>query len=95
MNQPLHVLMLETSPEEARLMLHDIGLAGFEPAGERVETEADFLAHLDPVPDIILVADFLPEMDALRALRLVKERALDIPVIVVTGSRAARPPWNA
>ena len=86
MSRPLRVLLLEDRQDDARLILHELRRAGFEPAGERVETEADFLAHLDPALDLILADYHLPEFDALQALRLVRERGLDVPVIVVTGA---------
>jgi PAS domain S-box-containing protein len=85
MPRPINVLLLEDCLDDARLVLHALRQAGFEPASERVDTEGDFLAHLDPAPDLI-VADYrLPQFDALRALRLVRERGLDVPVIVITG----------
>ena len=86
MSRPLRVLLLEDRQDDARLILHELRRAGFEPAGERVETEADFLARLDPAPDLILADYHLPGFDALLALRLVRERGLDVPVIVVTGA---------
>src|SRR5690348_8005398 len=86
MSQPLRVLLLEDSQDDARLILHELRRAGFEPTGERVETEADFLARLDPAPDLIIADYHLPQFDALHALRLVQERATDVPVIVVTGA---------
>jgi DNA-binding NtrC family response regulator len=51
-----------------------------------VDTEASFLASLDPVPDVILADYQLPQLDALRALALLRERCIDVPVIVVTGA---------
>ena len=86
MSRPLSVLLLEDRQDDARLILHELRRAGFEPAGERVETEADFLARLDPALDLILADYHLPGFDALLALHLVRERGLDVPVIVVTGA---------
>jgi DNA-binding response OmpR family regulator len=77
--------MLEARQDDARLILDELRRAGFDPASERVETEADFLAHLDPDLELILADYHLPRFDTLRALRLVQERGLDVPVIVVTG----------
>jgi PAS domain S-box-containing protein len=84
--RPLRVLLLEDSPDDAGLILHELRRAGFEPIGDRVETERDFLAHLDPAPEIILSDYHLPQFDALQALRLVRERGVDVPVILVTGA---------
>ena len=82
MSRPLNALLLEDCHEDARLILHELRRSGFEPVGERVETETDFLAHLDGALDIILADYNLPQFDALSALRLVQERGLDVPVIV-------------
>ncbi|HZS08823.1 MAG TPA: ATP-binding protein [Blastocatellia bacterium] len=83
---PLHVLILEDRLSDAELMLYELGRAGFDPLWQRVETEADFLARLDPAPDVILADYSMPQFTALRALQLLRERGLNIPFIVVTGS---------
>ena len=86
MSVPIKVLLLEDSVSDTELILHELRNAGFDPQWERVDTEADFLTHLSPAPDIIL-ADFkLPQFDGTRALRLLRERGLDIPFILVSGS---------
>src|SRR5438876_971167 len=86
MPTPLHVLILEDSPSDVELMLHELRRAGFAPRWQHVATEPDFLAGLALPPDIILADYALPQFDALRALRCVQEHAPDIPVIVVTGA---------
>ncbi|MBI4641948.1 MAG: PAS domain S-box protein [Candidatus Tectomicrobia bacterium] len=80
----LRVLILEDQPADAELIVHELRQAGFEPTWQRVETEADYLAHLSPTIDIILADDHLPEFDALRALQVLQERGLDIPLILVS-----------
>jgi CheY-like chemotaxis protein len=60
--------------------------AGFEPSGERAETEAEFVALLEPPPDVILSDFSLPQWSGLDALRVVRERGLDVPVIIVSGT---------
>jgi CheY-like chemotaxis protein len=83
---PLRVLILEDRLADAELMVQELRRAGFDPDWQRVESEADYLAHLDPAPDIILADYNLPSFDALQALRHLQERGLDIPFIVVTGT---------
>ena len=80
------VLILEDRPEDAELVLHQLRRAGFAPEWERVETEAEYLARLDPELDLILADYSLPQFDALRALRLLRESGLEIPFIVVAGA---------
>ena len=86
MSTPLRVLILEDQPADAELTLHELRRADFEPEWARVETEQDYLAHLDPALDIILADYTLPQFDAARALRLLQDSGLDIPFIVVSGS---------
>ncbi len=86
MSVPLRVLILEDRPADAELMLHELRRAGFEPHWQRVETEADYLAHLHADLDVILADYALPQFNALRALALLQEHDLDIPCIVVTGA---------
>ncbi|MEA2583270.1 MAG: hypothetical protein QOF33_1355, partial [Thermomicrobiales bacterium] len=83
---PLRLLLLEDREDDAELMLHALRHSGFDPVGPRVETEADFLAHLDPSLDVILADYRLPQFDAPRALEWVLARGLDVPVIVVSGT---------
>ena len=85
MSTPLRVLILEDRPEDAELMLHELRRAGFEPAWQRVETELDYLAQLHEGLDAILADYTLPQFDALRALQLLQEHGLDIPLIIVSG----------
>lgn len=83
---PLRVLILEDRPSDAELVLHELRRAGFEPEWERVDTEADYLDRLDPALDLVLADYSLPQFDGLSALRLLQERELDIPFIIVSGT---------
>ncbi len=67
-------------------MLHTLRRAGYDPTSNRVETEPEFLACLDPAPEIILADFTMPEFDSLRAMEILQERQLDIPFIIVSGT---------
>ena len=41
MSKPLHVLIVEDSPDDAVLVLHELRRCGFDPVYERVETAED------------------------------------------------------
>src|SRR5437016_4743229 len=86
MTTHLNVLILEDRPDDAELMLHALRRAGFDPEWQRVETAADYLAHLHADVDVILADYSLPQFDALRALQLLQERGVDIPFIIVSGT---------
>ena len=82
----IHVLILEDVPADAELMLHELRRGGFNPDWKRVDTETEYLAHLDESLDVILADYRLPQFDALGALYHLKESGLDIPFIIVSGA---------
>ena len=86
MPTPIRILILEDQPDDAALVLHELRRAGFEPQAERVETEEEFLARLDPSPDVILADFTLPGWSGPDALRVVQERGLDVPFLFVSGT---------
>jgi diguanylate cyclase (GGDEF)-like protein/PAS domain S-box-containing protein len=82
----VRILLVEDRESDAELVLHELRRAGLDPDWERVEDEPSFRAHLNPGIELIL-ADFnLPQFDAMKALAIVKQSGLDIPVIIVSGS---------
>jgi PAS domain S-box-containing protein/putative nucleotidyltransferase with HDIG domain len=85
MPTPLRVLILEDRRSDVELVLHELRRAGFEPDWQHADNEADYLSRLDSGPDIILADYFLPGFDGLRALELLQQRGLDIPLIIVSG----------
>ncbi len=86
MATPLRLLILEDNPSDAELMLHALRRAGYDPITVRVETEQDYRDHLQSAPEIVLSDFSMPEFDALRALEIMQECQLDIPIIIVSGS---------
>lgn len=86
MSTDLRVLILEDRIEDAELAVHELRRAGFEPQWQRVETEADFIAALESAPEIILSDHNMPEFNSRRALHILKERQVEIPLILVSGT---------
>jgi PAS domain S-box-containing protein len=86
MATPLRVLILEDNPSDAELMLHALRTAGFDPIFDVVETEPDFRDCLKKNPEIILADFTLPEFSAVGVMQILRERGLDIPCIIVSGS---------
>jgi PAS domain S-box-containing protein len=89
MDEPLkriRLLIVEDNPNDAELMLRELRRAGFDPDWQRVDTEADFLAGLDPEPDLILSDCAMPHFSGLKALELVGQRGLKVPFILVSAT---------
>src|SRR5256714_1750156 len=84
--RPLRVLILEERPEAGGLALHQLRRAGFDPTWRRVEDEGGFKANLNPELDLIIADYHQPQFDALRALKLLQETGLDVPLIIVSGA---------
>ncbi|MBX3159126.1 MAG: response regulator [Deltaproteobacteria bacterium] len=86
MTIPLRALIVEDVEADARLLLRELRRGGFEVAFERVETPERLVQAL-ALPWDIVISDFsMPRLSAPRALELVKERDLDLPFIIVSGT---------
>jgi PAS domain S-box-containing protein len=86
MSQPLRVLIVDDSADDAELILFELQRAGFEPEWRRVDTEADYLASLDPGLDVILSDYRMPQFDGLKALALLHQSGVDVPFILISGT---------
>ena len=84
--KPLRVVLLEDQPADAELILHALRRAGFEINPIRVDSEPAYLSELDRAPDLILADYNLPQFDGLTALLRMKERALEIPFLLISGT---------
>src|SRR5579862_6567431 len=82
----LKLLILEDRQSDAQLILDALEEGDIVPDYICVQTEVDYLAQLANSFDAILSDFAMPQFDALRALHLLKERNLDIPFLVVTGT---------
>ncbi len=88
MDRLLRILILEDVLTDAELAEWELRRAGIPFTSRRVDTEADFQAALDEFqPDVILADYSLPQFNAMEALRILRDRASDVPLILVTGSQ--------
>ena len=86
MSIPVHVLMAEDAESDAELMIRSLKSSGYEPRIIRAFTEAEFRNALTLRPGVILADYHMPRFGAKRALEILDELGLDIPLIIVTGS---------
>src|ERR1041385_110797 len=86
MEQPLQVLLVEDSENDAALLEIELQRAGFDPQCHRVEPPEALSAALDRQTWDLVIADYImPRFNGLAALGQVKEKGLDLPFIVVSG----------
>ena len=85
MSLSYHLLLVEDSADDAELLLHSLRDAPFKFTAVRAETEAEYNAALaNGLPDVVLCDYNLPRFSTERALKILNERKLDIPFIVVS-----------
>ncbi|MEA4906112.1 MAG: GAF domain-containing protein [Anaerolineaceae bacterium] len=83
----LRALIVEDSPDDAFLLVRELKKGGFDLLYERVDNEADMRSALQRYDWEIIFADYsLPQFDGLRALALLQELEIDIPVILISGT---------
>jgi diguanylate cyclase (GGDEF)-like protein len=87
MGRPLQLLLVEDSEDDALLLLSALRRAGFDPTWHRVETERAMIKALDSRPWDLIISDHnMPSFNAPAALKIVADRGLDLPFIIVSGS---------
>jgi two-component system cell cycle sensor histidine kinase/response regulator CckA len=86
MKEPLRMLIVEDSENDAVLLIRELTRGGFDPKFERVETAGGMRDALHREPwDIVISDHFVPGFGSLEALAILKESAMDIPFIIVSG----------
>ena len=87
MTTPLRVLLVEDSEDDAQLILRQLRSGGYDPKRERVDTPEAMSSALDRGQWDVILCDYkMPHFSAPAALRLVRERNIDIPFIIVSGT---------
>lgn len=86
MPAPLRALIVEDVPNDAELILDQLRRDGRTLDWSRVDDETAFRTALDPSLDVILSDCNLPSFSASRALEILHESGLDIPLIIVSGT---------
>lgn len=87
MNKPLRVLIVEDSEDDVQLLLRTLRQGGYDPICERVDTPEAMKLALENQSWQVILSDYLmPCFDAPSALKILKEKALDIPFIIVSGA---------
>jgi signal transduction histidine kinase len=84
---PLRVLIVEDNPDDATLILLELRRGGYDVFHQRVETDGAMAAALARARWDIILSDFaMPRFGAPAALALLRQKGLDIPFIIVSGT---------
>lgn len=82
----MRVLTVEDVPSDAKLISRQLRRDGREVDWVRVDTEEAYRAALSTPIDFILSDARMPSFSGTRALEILKESGLDIPLIIVSGT---------
>jgi PAS domain S-box-containing protein len=86
MAEPLRVLIVEDSLEDAFLIVRELSGGGFEVISERVASAVAMQVALDVHPWDLIISDYtIPGFGGPAALALYQQKDLDIPFIIVSG----------
>ena len=85
MKKSLKVLMIEDSELDSALLTAALEDSGYDVSVRRVETEKDLRESLQEHWDIILSDYNLPTFSGLKALQVLRDSGLDLPIIIVSG----------
>jgi len=83
----LYVLVVEDSENDTSLLLEELRQKGYTPVHERVEHAAAMTSALERRNWDVVVSDYvMPDFSGPNALKLLREKKIDLPFIVVSGT---------
>ena len=87
MSSQLSALIVEDNEQDATLLVRELRRGGYDLRFDRVETPDAMRAALDDRTWDIVLSDYsMPRFSAPAALALVRERNLDLPFIIISGT---------
>ncbi len=86
MKTQLRVLIVEDSEFDSRILVSLLRAGGYEVVSRRVETSDDLAEALTTQMWDLVLADYnLPRFSAPEALKLLQERGVDLPFVIISG----------
>src|SRR5437867_2030320 len=86
MSQPLNVLIVEDSEADALLLLRELRKGDYAVRFKRVADPGAMYDALDEPWDVVIADHSMPHFSARSALRLMQDRGIDSPLIIVSGT---------
>ena len=87
MAEKLRVLLVEDSEDDATLVVRALAKGGFTTSHERVDTAEAMAACLAGQEWDLILSDYsMPRFNGMAALKLMQEKGVDLPFILVSGA---------
>jgi PAS domain S-box-containing protein len=85
-SNPLRVLIIEDSDLDAELELIELRKGGYQPAHKQVDTPGAMRTALESQRWDVVLSDYvMPQFSGPAALKVLQEKGIDVPFIVVSG----------
>src|SRR5262249_35968583 len=89
MENRANILLVEDNANDAELIVSELTKAHLLFEASKVDKQKQFLQGLDEFQPHVILADYsLPQFTALDALRLLRQKQSEVPLILVTGSHS-------
>lgn len=86
MAPPLRVLFIDDSEDDVALQVRRLRQAGYDLVHERVESSPALMTALNQEWHVIISDYSMPQFTGMDALKLVRDRGLEVPFIFVSGT---------
>jgi PAS domain S-box-containing protein len=87
MSKPIRILLLEDDASDAALFERELRRGGYDPDCLRVSSGSEMEDALDHERFDLVVSDYsMPSFDALAGLKLLRNRSIDVPFLIVSGT---------
>lgn len=87
MKTDLNILLIEDSETDAFLIMRELGKIGKESLFERVDNAVDLNKALEKKEWDLIISDYsMPGFDGITAAKMIREKDVDLPVIIVSGT---------
>ncbi len=87
MEKPLKALIIEDNEDDAELLLRELKKGGYNPYYLLVDTKEGMLQALASEQWDVIFSDYsLPKFNGIAALEIYREKGLDIPFIILSGT---------
>src|SRR5687768_16725545 len=84
--KPLKLLIIEDSEPDTLLVVREVRRHGYEVTYRCVKNATDFTDALEQEVWDIIISDYsMPNFSGMKALEILKDKALDIPFLIMSG----------
>ena len=82
----LRVFFLEDNPDDIELELYELTSSGYQVTYDAARNKKEFMEKLPSLDADIILADYsLPDITGFEAIEIIKQRSIDVPVVLITG----------